>query len=64
MFYIDQLHTQSFSIGLVTTEPGLGRGTPVVAVISVDAYLVLVLSDLACHLEDTRIGVFCLHFAV
>ena len=73
MFYIDQLHTQSFSIGLVTTEPGfikrsvetgLGRLTPVVAVISVDAYLVLVLSDLTCHLEDTRIGVFCLHCAV
>ena len=66
MFYIDQLHIQSFSIGLVTTEPGfinrsvktgLGIWTPVVAVISVDAYPVLVLSGLTCHLEDTRMGV-------
>ena len=47
MFYIDQLRTPFFSIGLVKTEPGfivrsdetgLGRWTLVVAVISVDAY--------------------------
>ena len=35
----------------------------VVAVINVDAYLVLGFSDLTCHLEDTEIGVFWLHFA-
>ena len=29
-----------------------------VAVISVDAYLFLALSDLTCHLKDTWIGVF------
>ena len=47
MFYIDQLHTPSFHIGLVKTESGvivrsvetgLGRWTLVAAVISVDAY--------------------------
>ena len=47
MFYIDQLCTPSFPIGLVKTESGfivrsvetgLGRWTLVVAVISVDAY--------------------------
>ena len=31
----------------------------VVAVISVDLYLFLTFSDLNCHLEHTRIGVFC-----
>ena len=48
MFYIDQLCTPSFPIGLVKTESGfivrsvetsLGRWTLVVAVISFDAYL-------------------------
>ena len=47
MFYIDQLRTPSFHIGLVKTESGvivrsvetgLGRWTLVAAVISVDAY--------------------------
>ena len=47
MFYIDQLRTPSFHVGLVKTESGftvtsvetgLGRQTLVVAVISVDAY--------------------------
>ena len=47
MFYIDQLHTPSFPIGLVKTESsfiarsvetGLGRWTLVAAAISVDAY--------------------------
>ena len=47
MFYIDQLRTPSFPIGLVKTESGfivrsvetgLGRWMLVVAVISVDAY--------------------------
>ena len=47
MFCINQLQTPSFPIGLVKTESGfiirsvetgLGRRTPVVAVISVDAY--------------------------
>ena len=31
--------------------------------ISVDAYLFLDFSDLNCHLEDTGIGVFWLHYA-
>ena len=34
-----------------------------VAMISVDAYPFLAFSDLTCHLEDTGIGVFCLHCA-
>ena len=72
MFYIDQLRTPSFLIGLVKTESGfivrsvetgLGRWTLVVAVISVDAYPFLAFSDLTCHLEDTGIGVFWLHCA-
>ena len=72
MFYIDQLHTPSFPIGLVKTESGfivrsvetgLGRWTLVVAVISVDAYSFLAFSDLTCHLEDTGIDVFWLHCA-
>ena len=62
MFYIDQLRTPSFPIGLAKTESGfivrspetdLGRWTLVVAVISIDAYLFLAFSDLTCHLEDT-----------
>ena len=36
----------------------------VVAVISVGAYPFLVFSELTCHLEDTGIGVFWLHYAV
>ena len=72
MFYIKQLCTPSFLIGLVKTESGfivtsvetgLGRLTLVVAVISVDAYPLLAFSDLTCHLEDTGIGVFWLHCA-
>ena len=35
----------------------------VVAVINVDAYLFLAFSDLTCHLEDTGIRVFWLHYA-
>ena len=66
-YYIDQLHTPSFPIGLVKTETGfivrsvetgLGRWMLVVAVISVDAYPFLAFSDLTCRLEDTRISVF------
>ena len=34
-----------------------------VAVSSVDAYPFLALSDVTCHLEDTGIGVFWLHYA-
>ena len=69
-YYIDQPRTPSFPIGLVKTESdvtatsvesGLGRSTLVVAVISVDAYPFLAFSDLICHIEDTRIGVFWLH---
>ena len=72
MFYIDQLGTPSFPIGLVKTESnfivrsvetGLERWTLVVAVISLDAYPFLAFSDLTCHLEDTGIGVFWLHCA-
>ena len=71
MFYIDQLRTPSFPIGLVKTESGivrsvetgLGRWMLVVVVISVDAYPFLVFSDLACHPEDTGIGVFWMHIA-
>ena len=44
-------------------ETDLGRWALVVAVISVNAYLLLSFSDLTCHLEDTEIGVFCLHCA-
>ena len=72
MFYINQLCTPSFPIGLVKTESGfivwsvetvLGRWTLVVAVISVDAYHFLTFSDLTCHVEDSNIGVFWLHCA-
>ena len=72
MFYIDQLRTSSFPIGLVKTESGfivrsvetgLGRWTLMVAVISVDAYRFLAISDMTCHFEDTGIGVLWLHCA-
>ena len=72
MFYIDQLHTPSFPIGLVKTESGFivrlvetgfGRWTLVVAVISVDAYPFLAFSHLTFHLEDMGIGVFWLRCA-
>ena len=73
---LDVLHRPAshpiFPIGLVKNESGfivrsvvtgLGRWTLVVAVISVDTYSFLVFSDLTCHLEDTRIGVFWFHCA-
>ena len=72
MFYIDQLRTPSFPMGLVKTESGfivrsvetaLERWTLVVTVISVDAYPFLAFSDLTCHLEDMGIGVFWLYSA-
>ena len=75
MFYIGQLHTLSFPIGLVKTEFGiivrsvvndLGRWKLVVAVISVDAlsfFFFFAFSDLTCHLEDLGIGSFWLHCA-
>ena len=72
MYYINQLHTPSFPIGLIKTESdfivrsvetGLGRWILVVAVISVDAYPFLAFSELTCHLEDMGISVFCLHCA-
>ena len=71
-YYIDQLSTLSFPIGLVKTKSGftvgsvensLEKWTLVIAVISVDAYPFLAFSDLTCHLEDTRIGFFWLHYA-
>ena len=73
MSYIDQLRTPSFPIGLVETESGfivklvetgLVRWTLVVAGISADAYPFLAFSEMTCHLEDTGIGVFWLHYAV
>ena len=72
MFYVDQLHTSSFPIGLVKTESGfvvksvetgLGRWTLVVAVISVDAYPFLAFSDLTYHLEELETYVFWFHCA-
>ena len=72
MFYIDQLCTPYFPIGLVkiesafivrSVETGLGKWTLVVAMISVDAYPFLAFSDLTCYLEDTGIGVFWLHYS-
>ena len=72
MFYIDQLCTPSFPMGLVKTESGfivrsvetaLERWTLVVTVISVDAYPFLAFLDLTCHLEDMGIGVFWLYSA-
>ena len=62
-YYVDQLRTPSFLIGLVKTksdfivrkvETDLGRSTLVVAVISVDSYPFLAFSDLTCHLEEYR----------
>ena len=73
MFYcINHCSTPSSIFGLVKTESDfivtsavtdLGRRKLVVAVISVDAYPFLALSDLTCHLEDTGLGVFWLHCA-
>ena len=63
MFYINQLQTPSFPIGLVNTESAFIVTSDVVAVISVNAYPFLAFSDLTCHLEDTGIGVFWLHCA-
>ena len=71
MFYIDQLRTPYFPIGLVKPEPGfivrsveagLRRRALVVAVISAYPFF-FALSDLICDLEDTRIGVFWFHCA-
>ena len=61
-YYIDQLRTPFFPIGLVKTvsdfiarsvATGLGRWTLVAAAICVDAYPFLAFSDLTYHLEDT-----------
>ena len=46
-----------------SVETGLGRWMLVVAVIIVDAYLFLALSDRTYHLEDTAIGIVWLHCA-
>ena len=67
MFYINQLRTPSFPIGLLKTESGfivrsvetsLGRLVLVVAVISVDDYPFFASSDMTCHFEDTGISVY------
>ena len=72
MFYIDQLRTPSFVIGLVKTEygfiarsveTGLERRTLVVVVISVDACAFLAFLGLNCYLENTGIDVFWLQSA-
>ena len=72
MIYIDQLCTLSFPIGLVVTESdfivrlvetGLERWMLVMAVINVDASPFLAFSDITCHIEDTGISVFWLHYA-
>ena len=72
MFYIHQLCTPFFPIGLVKTESGfnvrsveigLERWTMVAAVINVDAYPFSTFSDLTCHLEDMGIAVFWFHCA-
>ena len=64
-------HTLSFYIWLVKTESDfivksvetdLGRWMLVVAVISFDVSYFLFFSYLTFHLDDTRIGVFWLHF--
>ena len=71
-YYIDQLCTPSFPIGLVKTESdfivrsieaGLGSGTLMVAVISVDAHLFLAFSDQTSRLEHAGIGAFWFHCA-
>ena len=71
MFYIDQLRTPSFPIGLIRTESGfivksfetgLGRWMLMVAGISVDICPFLAFSDLTCHFEDTGICIFWLHY--
>ena len=71
-YYIDQLRTPSFPIGLMKTKSdfivgsvktALGKWTLVVAKISDDAYSFLALSDLTCHFKNTGIGVFWLHSA-
>ena len=48
---------------LLSVETGLGRWMLLFAVISFDAYLVLAFSNLPCHLENTGIDVFWLHWA-
>ena len=66
-YYIYQPRNPSFPIPIESDfivrsdETGLGRLTPVVAVISVAANPFFVFSDLICHLEDTGIDVFRLH---
>ena len=65
MFYLNQLSTLSFSIGLAknesgffrSVETGLGWWMLVIAVISVDAFLFVAFSDLNYHLEHMGIGV-------
>ena len=66
MFYVDHLHTPSFSIGLVKTESGyfvrsfatsLGTWTLLVALNGIDTYPLFAFSDVTSHLEDSGIGV-------
>ena len=73
LYYMDQPCTPFFPIGLVKTgsdlivrlvETGSGRQMLVAAVLSVDAYPFLPVSDLTCHLEDTETDVFRLHCVV
>ena len=66
------LHRPSFPIGLVKTESdfivrsvetGIERWTLMVAVISVNSNPFLAFSNLTCHLKDTGIDIFWLHYA-
>ena len=72
MFYINQLRTPFFPIGLVITESGfivrsvetgIRRSVLVVAVISVDAYPFFGFLRPDLSPEDTGIGVFWLYCA-
>ena len=66
LYYIDLPCTPSFPVGLFKTksdfvlsvEPGLGRWTLTVAVISVHAYRFTAFSDMTCYSDITGIGVF------
>ena len=57
--------TLSYPVGLIKTEPkSLDQPRLTVVVVSnVVAHCFMAFSDLTCHLEDTRIGVFWLHSA-
>ena len=66
MLYDSQLCTPSFPMWWVKTEYESSdqlRLMPVAPLIKVYGFPFLAFSDLNCHLENTEIGVFWLHFA-